>query len=300
MTPGPTPVAPANDVIHDIGYRSYDGDRLGRSYAARSLLVDSLRGAYGLGRSAKSKVVPMLLMATMVIPALVIVMVVLATRADELPLDYTNYAVYLSAALAIFVAATAPQMVSKDLRFGVLPLYLARPITRSDYVRAKFVAMTAAIFILLAAPLLVMYAGALLAKLDFSDQTLGLLGGLLGALVFAVLLAGLGLAIASVTGRRGIGIAAIIAVVHAELWLRRHAAGAGRVGGGDQRGGLVRAALTHHPRRRRPELVDRQRGRRNRRPTRNSRRPGLHRSADRLGGAVVLVLDPALPEGLRR
>jgi len=207
------PIAQRIDVIHDIGYRAYEGDRLGRSYATRSLLVDSLRGAYGLGRSAKSKVLPMLLLAVMVIPALVIVFVVQATQADELPLEYANYAVFLVAVLAIFVSAQAPQLVSKDLRFGVLPLYFARPITRADYVRAKFVAMTTAIFVLLAAPLLVLYVGALLAKLDFTDETLGLLGGLLGALLFATLLAGLGLAIASVTARRGLGVAAIIVVV---------------------------------------------------------------------------------------
>ncbi len=212
MTAGP-PVAQHSDVIHDIGYRSYEGERLGRTYAARSLLVDSLRGAYGLGRSAKTKVMPMLLLGVMVIPALVVVIVVMATQADELPLDYTNYVVFLIAAVSIFVSATAPQLVSKDLRFGVLPLYLARPITRGDYVRAKFLAMTGAVFILLAAPLLVLYAGALLAKLDFTDQTLGLLGGLVGALLFAVLFAGLSLVIASVTPRRGIGIAAIISVL---------------------------------------------------------------------------------------
>ena len=36
-------------AIHDIGYRQYDGPRLGPAYIRRSLTVQSLRGAYGLG-----------------------------------------------------------------------------------------------------------------------------------------------------------------------------------------------------------------------------------------------------------
>ncbi len=38
----------AGGVIHDIGYRHYDQPRLSPSVAARSLGVDSLRGAFGL------------------------------------------------------------------------------------------------------------------------------------------------------------------------------------------------------------------------------------------------------------
>ena len=54
-------------VIHDIGYRHYDGPRLGRGYLLRSLYVESLRGAYGLGRSAKSKVMPILLLVAVML-----------------------------------------------------------------------------------------------------------------------------------------------------------------------------------------------------------------------------------------
>jgi ABC-2 type transport system permease protein len=131
-------------VIHDIGYRHYKGRRLGRGYVTRSLFVDSLRGAYGLGRSARSKVMPMLLGALMCLPALVIVIVVNATAADRLPLAYTDYALRLQTVVAIFVAAQAPQSVSRDLRFHTMPLYLSRPPRRVDYVLAKYAAMTSA------------------------------------------------------------------------------------------------------------------------------------------------------------
>ncbi|CAM5634428.1 hypothetical protein SANTM175S_07593 [Streptomyces antimycoticus] len=80
------------DVIHNIGYRHYDGPRLGRAYARRSLFSQSLRGAYGLGRSAKSKVAPMLLFAVMCMPASIIVAVAIATKVDELPVEYLQMA----------------------------------------------------------------------------------------------------------------------------------------------------------------------------------------------------------------
>lgn len=200
-------------VIHDIGYRKYDGPRLGRWYLVRSLFSQSLRGAYGLGRPATSKIMPVLLFTGMTLPALIIVVVTVMTQSNELPLDYINYIhanIFIS---AIFLAAQSPQLVSRDLRFRTVPLYFSRPITYADYVLAKYAAMVTALLILLGTPILVMYAGALLADLPFWTQTRGVLKGLAGAVLYAVVLAGIGLAIASATPRRGFGVAGIIAVI---------------------------------------------------------------------------------------
>ncbi|MDX3351139.1 ABC transporter permease [Streptomyces anthocyanicus] len=199
--------------IHNIGYRSYDGPRLGRAYARRSLYSQSLRGSYGLGRSAKSKVLPMLLFVVMCLPAGIMVAVAVATKANDLPVDYTRYAIVLQAVISLYVAAQAPQSVSRDLRFKTVPLYFSRPIETSDYVRAKYASLASALFILTAAPLLVLYVGALLAKLDFADQTKGFAQGLVSVALLSLLFAGLGLVVASVTPRRGFGIAAVIAVL---------------------------------------------------------------------------------------
>jgi len=213
--PLPAPATGPGDQtrIHNIGYRSYDGPRLGRAYARRSLYSQSLRGAYGLGRSAKSKVLPMLLFVVMCLPAGIMVAVAVATKADDLPLGYTRYAIVLQAVISLYVAAQAPQSVSRDLRFKTVPLYFSRPIETADYVRAKYAALASALFILTAAPLLVLYVGALLAKLDFADQTKGFAQGLVSVALLSLLFAGLGLVIASVTPRRGFGIAAVIAVL---------------------------------------------------------------------------------------
>jgi ABC-2 type transport system permease protein len=213
MTADTSSFVERSDVIHDIGYRSYDGPRLGRGYATRSLLVHSLRGAYGLGRSGKSKILPMLLYAAMCLPALIVVAVVIGTKSKQMPFEYTDYAVFLSSVTAVFIAAQAPQLLSRDLRFSTVPLYFSRPLTRSDYVRAKFAAMTAAMFVLFSSPLLILYLGAIFSKMSFTKQTGQFLGGLVGAAVFSLLLAALGLVIAALTPRRGFGVAAIIAVV---------------------------------------------------------------------------------------
>ena len=200
-------------VIHDIGYRHYDGVRLSRPAIRRAVFVESLRGAYGLGRAAKSKVVPMLLLAAMCLPALVSVVVVAVAGGDSLPIAYGDYAFDLQLLVAVYLAAQAPVSVSRDLRFGVMALYFSRPMERIDYVLAKAAALASAVLVLLALPLLILFAGALLNELPLGEQVPDLLRALAAVALLSVVLAGLGLVIASVTPRRGLGVAAIIAVL---------------------------------------------------------------------------------------
>ncbi|MGH8776712.1 MAG: ABC transporter permease [Jiangellaceae bacterium] len=230
-------------VIHDIGYRGYAGERLGRGYVARSLFLHSMRGAYGLGRSARSKVLPMLLFGVMCVPALVLAIIsVVQAGLSEPLLPYTRYAVVLQAALTIFLAAQAPQSVSRDLRFKTVPLYFSRPLERVDYVAAKCAALTAALFVLLAVSLLIMYAGALLGGFSFATQIADLAKGLAGAALFSVVLAGIGLVIASLTGRRGFGVAGIITVLALSYAVVSSVQGALAFSGPD--GGAVNSADT--------------------------------------------------------
>ncbi|MEQ7125106.1 ABC transporter permease [Actinopolymorpha sp. B11F2] len=210
---GPVGAAAPGGVIHDIGYRNYDGARLGRAYILRSLYVQSLRSTYGLGRSAKSKVLPFLLAGAMLLPAVIVVAVMMFARLQDLPLPYERYFVVTQAVIGIFVASQAPQLFSRDLRFRTITLYFSRPLTRLDYVTAKFAALATSIAILVLAPLIVLYAGTLLAKLSFGEQTKNFAAGLAGVVVLALVLAGVGGVIASLTTRRGFGVAAIITVL---------------------------------------------------------------------------------------
>ena len=100
-------------AIHDIGYRHYNGPRLGTPYIARALFVHSLRGAFGLGRSTKSKVMPLLLLAVMVVPALLVAAIVVVTNEKELPFEYTSYAVNLQIICGAAAATNTDTMICR-------------------------------------------------------------------------------------------------------------------------------------------------------------------------------------------
>ncbi len=212
-SPRPPDVAAPADVIHDIGFRHYDGPRFGRGWVARSLLVDTIRGIFGIGRPARSKVMPWVLVGILSVPPIIIGLVVLLTGGDEPPISYTQFLYQFNVPISLFVAGAAPYAVSRDLRHGVLPLYLSRPLVRTDYVAARYGGLAIAVFAILAVPQTLLLVGALLAELDAGEQLVGWAGGLAMAVLLALLLSAVSLAIAAFTPRRGLGVAAIITVL---------------------------------------------------------------------------------------
>jgi len=219
MTRRDAAVAPresATGAIYDLGYRGYDGPRLGRRSAFATLFWASLRAAFGLGRSGRSKLVPWGLTAIMIVPAAVAGAIQALAPGGLSPFNYNNYLWDLQPILALFVAAQSPELVSSDQRNHVLSLYFSHALARSDYALAKFGAMAAALFILELAPLLVILFASILASSDVAgavgDQ-LGNLPQIVGSpLIYAIPLAGLGMAIASFTPRRAYATGAIIAI----------------------------------------------------------------------------------------
>jgi len=155
----------------------------------------------------------MLLLGAICLPAVIIAVIASVTSASELPGDYTSYVLNVQVLVAIYVASQAPASVSRDLRFRVMSLYFSRPLKRVDYVLAKYAALTAAVFLFTALPLTILFAGALLAKLPVDEQVPDYLRSMAGALLVALVLAGIGLVIAAVTPRRGLGVAAIVTVL---------------------------------------------------------------------------------------
>ncbi len=198
--------AAGTGVIHDLGYQHYDGPRLGRAAIIRALYWHSLRSAFGIGRGAKAKIVPLLAFGLMCLPA-VANAVAVATSPDHARIvDYDTYTYALrTLVILIFVAAQAPELVSRDLRSHVLPLYYSRPLRRLDYPLAKYAAFTVACLILVEIPLLILYLGTIVSVGGGSAvwaQTKALIPGLGVAALWAVLLAAIGLLLASLTGRR--------------------------------------------------------------------------------------------------
>lgn len=207
----------AGAVIHDLGYRPYTGPRLGESAVARTFFVTGLRNAFGLGRSGRSKVLPMILLGLMLLPALILVGVLVQARnvlgLDQQIVAYSTYPVTTQLLISVFVAAQAPALFSRDLRFRTITLYLARPMRRSTYVLARLASLSAATFVLICAPLLLMYVGGLLADLSAGEETRDFLAAVLGALLLAACLSGLAAIVSALTLRRGLAVAAVIVVL---------------------------------------------------------------------------------------
>ena len=200
-------------VIHDIGYRRYTGPRLGRGHATAALYVHSVRTAFGLGRSAKAKIFP----GIVVVLAFAVAIVAVAVRAqtDQIAMTYLQYVDGLAIPIVLFLAVVGPEIVCRDLRARVLPLYFSRPLRRSDYALAKLAAMISAVWLLLAGPLLLMFLGGVF------DQTGGVsgawneftdfLGGLGYAAITAVVLGAFAVPLASLSSRRAVGAVVIAA-----------------------------------------------------------------------------------------
>ncbi|MEU4566830.1 ABC transporter permease [Micromonospora sp. NPDC023956] len=201
-------------VIHDIGYQRYTGPRLGRRQVFGALYGHGLRTAFGLGRSAKAKIFPWLIVAIVVVVAAGATAV--RTQIGEVVLTYAQFADAMSWLVIFFVAVVAPELVSRDLRSGVLPLYFSRPLPRSDYPLAKLAALVTALWLLLGAPQLLMFIGAAFTTgkgwRGAWDELLDLLPGLLYAGLWAVVFASIGLLVASLTGKRAFAAGGVVAV----------------------------------------------------------------------------------------
>src|SRR6266568_6329047 len=104
-------VAPGAGVIHDIGYQTYDGPRLGRGNIGLALCWHSLRSAFGFGRGAKAKIVPVIAFVIMCAPAVVNAIVMALGRSHVRLVEYDTYVGNLRVlVLLVFMAAQAPEL----------------------------------------------------------------------------------------------------------------------------------------------------------------------------------------------
>ena len=209
----------ATGRIYDLGYRRYIGLRLGRSHAVQALFVHSFRAVFGLGRSGRAKIVPLVLGGIIALPAVVSVgfgALAGGVAADANPITLEGYHTFVETLLVFFVAAQAPELLVRDQRHRVLTLYFSRALQRMDYVVAKYLALLAAVALVLALPQVVMLMGTLFATPAFTDglaEVAPLVWPVIGrTVVISALLAGVGLAASAFTVRRAFAAGAIIAV----------------------------------------------------------------------------------------
>ena len=206
-------MAERTGVIHDIGYRAYAGPREGTGALATTLFVTGLRHAFGLGRSGRSKVLPFLLLALGVLPAVIVVGIVTMVRLESLPVSYAAYLSQIQMPVTLFAAAQAPVLFSRDLRHRSIVLYLARPLSAALFALTRWASLAVAILAFALLPILVLYVGGLLAGLDVSEQTPDFLKAVGLQVLLASLLATITGVLASVALRRGFAVVASIVVL---------------------------------------------------------------------------------------
>jgi ABC-2 type transport system permease protein len=223
-TPPATTASSATGSIFDLGYRGYEGPRLGRRHAVYALFVYSLRSAYGIGRSGRAKIIPIGLAVLATLPAVISIGVrAFAAQAGAgaevegiNPIRYDSYYGYISTIVMLFVAAQAPELLGRDQRYNVLSLYFSRALLRIDYAVAKGAAFATAILILILIPQVVIFVGLVISNADvvaaLGDNVGSLAPVLAVAATIALLLGSIGLAVSAFTPRRAYATAAIMAI----------------------------------------------------------------------------------------
>jgi ABC-2 type transport system permease protein len=210
--------------IYDLGYRGYDGPRYGRLTVLLALLRQSLQEAYGIGRGGRAKVAPFLLLILNGLPALLAVGIkALVSQAgggavieEANPIRHDTYWSLTSTLVMLFCAAQAPELFGRDQRYGVLPLYFSRVLTRLDYAVARTGGLFIAILIVTLTPHLILTIGAILGASDpvtgLRDELPEIPRYLAICLVGSGVFAGVSSVVASYTPRRAYSVAAIIAL----------------------------------------------------------------------------------------
>jgi ABC-2 type transport system permease protein len=218
-TPPDVLAGSATGSIYDLGYRRYDGPRLGRRHAVEALFVFSLRAVFGLGRSGRAKIAPLILGGLIALPAVFSVGVgaLAGGAAGEFnPITLEGYLPFVQTLLVFFVAAQAPELLVRDQRYRVLTLYFSRALERVDYVAAKYLALLTAVALVFALPQVILLLGLLFATPSLSDglaSVVPVLWPVVGrTIVVSALLAGVGLVASAFTMRRAFAAGAIIAV----------------------------------------------------------------------------------------
>ncbi len=206
-------------AVYDRGYRPYDGPLGGRPAARFALYRTSLRRAVGLRRPWRQKVAPAVLLAIAVIPAVINVGIGYVTRDTPAEgFEFITYREYVgvSSALLLFVALVGPDIVCPDRRQRVLPLIFARPLTGADYVLAKVGAIFTCVFAFSFLPQVVLFVGQMLVSdgaLDYLGRHAAVLWQVpLAAAALALFYAVLGVAAASLTGRRMVAAATLLGI----------------------------------------------------------------------------------------
>ena len=198
--------------ILDQGYRRYEGPRRGTAAAVRSLFGYTLRRVLGLGRPARTKVLPLLTIVFSYLPATAFVGIValLGRRVTVVIPGYGDYYGFVISAILLFVTFVAPEAVCPDRRNRTLSLYLASPLNRLTWLAAKAASVAVVLAVVTVGPPLLLLVGLVLQNAGPDgpgDVAVVLLRVAASGALLAALYTSVSMAVASLTDRRAVAAA---------------------------------------------------------------------------------------------
>lgn len=208
-------------VIYDQGYRRYEGGYRGRGYAIWSLLVADLKRALGIKKGLWYRAFLWFFLFVITVQTIFVFFFDFAAElGPQAPSAFSHPHSFLFDLMSIILlflsAMVAPDLLSSDRKFKVLPLYLVRPIELYDYLLAK----AGAIFGFLALTALTPQLGLFVAKTFTSEDAVryiishawGLGALFLSSAIYAAFYTFFAMAVSSLTTQRGQATGAIIAL----------------------------------------------------------------------------------------
>jgi ABC-2 type transport system permease protein len=207
--------------ILEGGYRRYDGVRSGSRGAIRSTTINAMQRALGLRRAARYKILPVLAAVLAYVPAIVYAGVAALFPPDELLRNqflpsYGEYYGFITAAILVFCAFVAPEVLCTDRRTGMIGIYLASPLTRTTYLLSKALSVLIVLAIVtLGPPLFLLVAYVLVGTGPDGPIEVARLAGeivVAGALI-STFYGALSLAVSSITDRKAAASASIVVIL---------------------------------------------------------------------------------------
>lgn len=153
-----------DQVIYDRGYRTYDGERAGPSGARKAVYKEGIRRVLGLGRKAREKIYPWMMIAIAVAMAAIVIGVHwfigdLAESLEEGVPSYGELFDLYSWIGLLFIAFAGPWLLIPDRTRGVLSVYFSRPLTVDGYLTSKIGAFATVVGAIYMGPQLVLHLG---------------------------------------------------------------------------------------------------------------------------------------------
>jgi ABC-2 type transport system permease protein len=212
-----------DQVIYDRGYRTYDGERTGPGGARKAVYKDGIRRVLGLGRKAREKIYPWLMIAIAVAMAAIIIGVhwfigdLAQALADGVPSYGELFDLYSWIGL-LFIAFAGPWLLIPDRTRGVLSVYFSRPLTVDGYLTSKVGAFATVVGAIYLVPQLVLHVGLGLISddgfLTYMGDNLDILWKVpITTVAFVTMHGALAFLLSAVINRPGIASAAFLGVL---------------------------------------------------------------------------------------